>query len=97
MGNLYLEPTIDDISNAEEFWIKNAQKNLIAEFKAGKFARLAPIVSDVNILLVGSRIENWSSISYDHKPLPLLPFGHRLSRLYVEKMHNNIHGTYRSV
>ena len=63
----------------------------------GKYKRLGPIISNEGIIVVGSRTMKWSPLNYDSDGVPLLPHNHRLSRLYVEKVHNEIHGAYKGI
>ena len=46
---------------------------------------------DDGIIVVGGRIPKSAESSYDEQELTLMPYTHRLSRLYAERLHNRGH------
>ena len=47
-----------DVEKAMDFWIKESQKELHDDVRAGKLARLVPRYTD-GIIVVGGRTERW--------------------------------------
>ena len=45
----------------------------------------------MKILVISGKVEKWMEISYDHQDLILLPYSHRLSKLYAEHVYNKGH------
>ena len=76
---------------AEDLWIKEAQRNMQEELKAGKYKRLYPRLRKDGIYVVGSRAIRWMEMSYNKSEVILLPYEHRFSRLYPEYVHNRGH------
>ena len=66
-------------------WIKEAQKSLQQRFEKGKFSRLCARKREDGIIVVGGRIPKSCEASYDEQELLLMPFDHRVSRLYAER------------
>ena len=60
-------------------------------FEDGKFRRLCARRRDDGIIVVGGRIPKPAESSYDDQELTLMPYTHRLSRLYAERLHNRGH------
>ena len=83
--------TPDDISKAETFWIHEAQKSMQRDIDKGKYKRLCPRRRDDGIYVVGGRGERWIEMSYNKTEVILLPYQHRLSRLYAEHIHRRGH------
>lgn len=79
--------TPDDISKAETFWIHEAQKSMQRDIDKGKYKRLCPRRRDDGIYVVGGRGKRWIEMSYNKTEVILLPYQHRLSRLYAEHIH----------
>ena len=95
LSNIRREPSAADIEQAEVFWIKQAQKLIKKEIdqkKNGGLKRLAPMVCENGVIVVGDRIKEWNQMSYDNKVIPILPHGHRFSNLFAEMIHNKCHG-----
>ena len=76
---------------AEERWIKEAQRNMQEELKAGKYKRLSPRLRKDGIYVVGGRATSWMGMSYNKSEVILSPYEHRFSRLYAEHVHNRGH------
>ena len=57
----------------------------------GKYKRLCPRRHDDGIYVVGGRGERWIEMSYNKTEVILLPYQHRLSRLYAEYIHRRGH------
>ncbi|XP_043198573.1 uncharacterized protein LOC122368576 isoform X1 [Amphibalanus amphitrite] len=89
--NVSQQPSVEGLEAAERYWVKEAQKMLHEDLSGGKFRRLRPTYNKDGIIMVGARAEEWLEISYNRQQLPLLPFQHRLSRLYVEYTHQQGH------
>ena len=56
-----------------------------------KLKRLCPTTTEDGILVVGARMNEWVEMSYNRRELPLLPYKHRISLLYVEYVHSQGH------
>ena len=72
-------------------WIKEAQKSLQQRFEKGKFSRLCARKREDVVIVVRGRIPKSSESSYDEQELILMPFDHRVSRLYAERVHSRGH------
>ena len=77
---------VTDVKEAERMWIIDSQKQLREDMKAGKYKKLCPQIED-GIIVVGGRTERWMSATWNRQKFILLPSEHRLSRLIVEKYH----------
>ena len=86
--NVKREPTAEDLMKAEDLWIKEAQRNMQEELKAGKYKRLCPHLRKDGIYVVGGRATRWMEMSYNKSEVILLPQEHRFSHLYAEYVHN---------
>ena len=74
-----------DLCMAEIFWFKDAQLLLKDKFYNGKLKRLFPKLRSDGIIVVSTRDVEWHT--YDELQLILLPYNHRISRLYAECVH----------
>lgn len=83
--------TPEDITNAERFWILQAQKIMHEDLKKGKYKRLCPRKRNDGIYIVGGRSQRWVEMSYNKQELILLPYEHRFSKLYAEHIHQRGH------
>ena len=83
--------TPEDITNAEQFWILQAQKIMHEDLKKGKYKRLCPRKRNDGIYTVGGRSQRWMEMSYNKQELILLPYEHRFSKLYAEHIHQRGH------
>ena len=64
----------------------------------GDYKRLCPRVRADGIITVGGRVEEWFCDTYNSSGVILLPYNHRLSRLYAEFIHGISHlGTASTV
>ena len=61
--NVKREPTAEDLMKAEDLWIKEAQRNMQEELKAGKYKRLCPRLRKDGIYVVGGRATRWMEMS----------------------------------
>ena len=84
-----LTPT--DIAQAEKFWIMEAQKGMYKDIEQGRYKRLCPQKNTDGIYVVGGRGERWIEMSLNKNKVFLLPYDHRLSRLYSEHIHKRGH------
>ena len=75
-GDRSAELTADDLSGAEIFWIKEAQKGI--EMKTG--SKLCP-TEENGVILVGSRTERWNACTWNRQKFILLPKDNRISFL----------------
>lgn len=91
MRNLANPVEAPALKNAEYLWIKEAQKSIQQPFEHGKFRRLCARKRDDGIIVVGGRILKSAESSYDEQELILMPYSHRMSRLYAERIHNRGH------
>ena len=83
--------TPEDITNAERFWILQAQKIMHKDLKKGKYKRLCPRKRNDGIYIEGGHSQRWVEISYNKQELILLPYKHRFSKLYAEHIHQRGH------
>ena len=83
--------TPEDITNAERFWILQAQKIMHEDLKKGKYKRLCPRKRNDGIYIVGGRSQRWVEMSYNKQELILLPYEHRFSKLYAEHINQRGH------
>ena len=89
--NVTKELILEDITNAERFWILQAQKSVHEDLKTGGYKRLCLRRRDDGIYVVGGRGQRWMEMSYNKQELVLLPYEHRFSRLYAEHVHRRGH------
>ena len=83
--------TPEDITNAERFWILQAQKIMHEDLKKEKYKRLCPRKRNDGIYIVGGRSQRWVEMSYNKQELILLPYEHRFAKLYAEHIHQRGH------
>ena len=83
--------TIELMSQAETRWIKHAQKRIIDNWQI-RFKRLGPSLNEQGILVVGNRIAKWLRDNWNQEFYILLPHNHRLTYLYICKLHHQDHG-----
>lgn len=83
--------TPSDITNAENFWITEAQKSMYEDIEKGIYKRLCPRKNTDGIYVVGGRGERWIEMSHNKNEVILLPYDHRFSRLYAEHIHRRGH------
>ena len=57
--------TPEDITNAEQFWILQAQKIMHEDLKKGKYKRLCPRKRNDGIYTVVGRSQRWMEMSYN--------------------------------
>ena len=91
LKNVTMLPNSDSLEEAENYWIRDAQKELDEDLRKGKLKRLRPTTREDGIVVVGARVNELLEMSYDRQELPLLPFKHRMSLLYVEYVHSQGH------
>ena len=89
--NLLKDPSWNDISIAQNLWIKDMQKSMVDVIAKGKLQRLNPSLNDQGIYIVSGRMEYWFEYTYNDKGLILLPHEHRFSLLYATFIHNINH------
>ena len=83
--------TPEDITNAERFWILQAQKIMHEDLKKRKYKRVCPRKRNDGIYIVGGRSQRWVEMSYNKQELILLPYEHRFAKLYAEHIHQRGH------
>ena len=76
---------------AELLWIYKAQHSIRLQVGQGQFKRLCPKIREDGVVVISGRVEQWMEISYDNQDLILLPYSHRLSKLYAEHIHKKDH------
>ena len=89
--NALLTPTSDDINEALNFWIRDAQSIFDEKIIQRDYSRLSPKCRHDGIFIVGTRIEKWLNENYNTEGLILLPYEHGLSYLYSLFIHNICH------
>ena len=83
--------TLQNVEEAEIFWIKEAQGSITDEELKSRYIRLGPKRRCDGIITVGHRMEKWMDMSYNNKDIILLPYDHPISKLYVLEKHNLLH------
>ena len=78
-----MEVTAEDIEEAENWWIKEAQRGIDVK----KLIKLRP-VSERGIILVGGRTERWMQATWNQERFVLLPKKHPISSLIIHFEHN---------
>ena len=68
--------TPEDVTNAERFWILQAQKIMHEDLKKGKFKRLCSRKRNDGMYTVGRRSQRWMEMSFNKQELILLPYEH---------------------
>ena len=82
--------TPEELEKSRIFWIKEAQKGLEVRVKANELKTLSPFEDKEGIIRVGGRTDN-ALVSYETRHPALLPYGHRISRLITEEVHQQGH------
>ena len=78
----------EEIENAEQYWIKNAQQGLTLENK--KVKKLVPFIDEKGIIRVYGRLQMSRIFSYDRIHPIILPHDSVISRLILECIHNSL-------
>jgi len=79
-----------EITQAEEYWVKSAQSSLHQKLEKGDLASLTPFVDENGIIKVGGRVDP-SLMSYDNSHATLLPYSHWISTLITRDAHQYGH------
>jgi hypothetical protein len=82
--------TAVELEQAEELWIKTAQKELHERVKNKEFNMLSPFTDDKGIIRVGGRVDK-AIVTYDSKHPVLLPKNHHISYLITKDVHQIPH------
>ena len=78
----------EELSLAENYWIREAQKNIHDDMEKGIFKSLSPFVKD-DVMYVGGRVGN-GPLSYDMRHPALLPRDHHISYLITRMCMNMV-------
>ena len=76
-----------DIKKAEIAWYVEAQSVIKEHLSQGELKRLCPVIREDGVVVVTGRVEKWFKYRYDDEELVVLPYNHRLSRLFAEYIH----------
>ena len=79
----------EEVTHAQDTWIKQVQRELHVEIKNGKHRELVSTVED-GIILVGGHAERWLDSTWNRQKFVLLPRKHHFSRLIAEQEHVNV-------
>ena len=79
-----------EINEAERNWILASQADLSTHLKPEALNRLCAREEN-GIVIVGTRLENWETITYDNQYPVLLSAKSPFAKLYVMKIHNTGH------
>ena len=82
--------TSDDLSKAELYWIKHAQRELHSKITSGELKQFNPFVDTEGIIRVGGRL-NKAIVTYDCKHPAMLPYKHWISLLITRHAHQHGH------
>ena len=82
--------TAVELEQAEELWIKTAQKELHERFKNKEFNMPSPFTDDKGIIRVGGRVDK-AIVTYASKHPVLLPKNHHISYLITKDVHQITH------
>ena len=74
-----------DISRAEAFWIKEAQRDF--DIQSKQLKKIRPRKNDNDIIVVGGRTEQWMEGAWNRQFFILLPKKHRVSFLIARREH----------
>lgn len=85
---LKLEP--EDLREAEQFWVREAQKCLPEDWERC-FQRLGPFKTGDGTIMVGQRMENWLKQNWNQNSFILLPAKHPFTILYINYLHRIDH------
>ena len=89
----FVEPSAEDINEAEYLWIRTIQSKMIDWQKMYK--RLGPALWN-GIVVVGQRIAKWLKDNWNQEQYILLPAKHPFTRLYILYVHQINHGGVES-
>lgn len=81
--------SVEELSMAENYWIRETQKKLRDDMEKGTFKSLSPFVKD-DIIYVGGRVGN-GLFSYDMRHPALLPRDDHISYLITRNVHERGH------
>ena len=79
----------EELTEAEHYWVKKAQRPLHDGMKKGEFKTLSPFIQG-ELIRVGGRVGE-GLISYDQRHPVLLPQSHHISKLIVDSVHEQGH------
>ena len=83
----YISP--QDVKDAENSWIIEAQRGMEEDMKKGRYQKLRPQVKD-GVIVVGGRCSRWNEATWNNEEFIILPFKHRLSLLIARRQHYDI-------
>ena len=80
------EITVDEIYQAETYWIKYVQSEIMTKYAAGHYVKLGAVFTD-GIIYVGKRTTNWNAATWNNQLFILLPSDHPFTTLYALSSH----------
>ena len=83
-------PNRQQVKDAEELWVRDAQKNLSDYIKPQTMKRLGATMVD-GIYTVGARLETWTEHTYNNQNPALLSWKNKLAQLYTKYVHDISH------
>ena len=90
LRNVLKVPNRDEVKEAELMWIREEQLSLQNDIKPQTMKRLG--VSQVDgVYVVGSRLESWTSHTYNNKQPILLSSKSKFAQLYSQYVHSLCH------
>lgn len=84
-------PSPNEMLEAENLWIIDAQIDIKSEVQRGKFKSLSCFIDENEVYRVGGRLDRSSFLTYDAKHPVLLPGSKRISKLIMIEYHCNGH------
>ena len=91
--------SVKDLEKAEEFWIKEAQIQIIDKLEERKFVKFNPVVNEKGIIVVGGRTERWMAATWNRQKFILLPKEHSITGLIMwdEHVKSGHSGVFRTI
>ena len=91
LKNIALDVDASHMNEAEQFWVREAQRSISDEDLKHRLVKLSPKRQPNGLITVGHRMEKWMQMSYNNNKLLLLPYDHPMAKLYVLDIHNSLH------
>ena len=80
----------EDLDREEDFWIIEAQKNIVTSIRKDNLAKLNPRENEKGIIIVGGRTECWMQMTWNRQQFILLPKNHPVTDLIIAYDHRKV-------
>ena len=99
LGGTTLSISTEQLREAENFIVKDAQKSLNKELvkvdrngrKGGRYSSLTPVQGEDGFWVVGQRLSSTNPMTADSTLQKLLPYNHPVTRLLMQRAHSSGH------